>query len=316
VVEELEHEVADQLGKPAAVFLPTGTMAQQIALRVHADHRPGRRTVLWHPFCHLATNEGDGYKRLHGLHGKAVGESSRLLTLNDLKEGAKEVAEPPAALLLELPQRDLGGQLPAWDELTAQVGWARSVGAAVHMDGARLWGCGDFYDRSLKDISGLFSTVYVSFYKDLGGLPGAALAGPRDVVAEVREWRRPHGGTQAGLLMNAASDLHCLRTRFPRIPAYREQALQIAEALHDVPGVEVMPDPPHTTMMHLLLHREAEPLRDAALRLAREKGDWTFGNFMSTVSPQVQRAELQVGEAALEFSPKEVRDSISYLLRD
>jgi threonine aldolase len=69
-----------------------------------------------------------------GCIGKAVGEPSRLLTINDLEK----VAERPAALLLELPQRDLGGQLPAWHGLVAQVDWARSKGAAVHMDGARL----------------------------------------------------------------------------------------------------------------------------------------------------------------------------------
>ena len=131
VVGELEGEVAKMLGKPAAVFLPMG---QQIALRVHADRRDSR-TVLWHPFCHLADNEADGYRRLHGLHGKAVGEPSRLLTINDLEK----VAERPAALLLELPQRDLGGQLPAWHDLVAQVEGPEQ-GRGVHMDGARLVG--------------------------------------------------------------------------------------------------------------------------------------------------------------------------------
>jgi threonine aldolase len=141
------------------------------------------------------------------------------------------VAERPAALLLELLQRDLGGQLPAWHDLVAQVDWARSKGAAVHVDGARLWGCEPFYERSLQEISELFDTVYVSFYKQLGGLPGAALAGPKDVVAEAREWRKAHVGTQYGLFLNAASDLACLRRRFPLMPKYRERALQIAEAL-------------------------------------------------------------------------------------
>jgi threonine aldolase len=112
------------------------------------------------------------------------------------------------------------------------------------MDGARLWGCEPFYERSLQEISELFDTVYVSFYKQLGGLPGAALAGPKDVVAEAREWRKAHGGTQYGLFLNAASDLACLRRRFPLMPKYRERALQIAEALRDLPGVKVVPDPP------------------------------------------------------------------------
>src|SRR5450755_408880 len=230
VVAELESEVASMLKKPAAVFMPSGMMAQQIALRVHADRR-GRRTVLFHPMCHLETKELRAYERLHGLHGRPVGEPHRLLTLDDLRSErwvGDPMAELPAALLLELPQRDIGGQLPAWDDLLAQVEWAHSVGAAVHMDGARLWGCEDFYGRPLAEIAGLFDTVYVSFYKDLGGLAGAAVAGPVELMDEVREWRRRHGGMLYGMWPNAASDLAALRLRYPRIPAYRRQALAIA----------------------------------------------------------------------------------------
>ncbi|HET6208797.1 MAG TPA: beta-eliminating lyase-related protein, partial [Jatrophihabitans sp.] len=104
VVAELERYVADLLGKPAAVFLPSGTMAQAATLRVHADRR-GRRTVLWHPECHLDHYEGQAHARLHGLLGRPVGDRRRLIELADLAP----VAEPVAALLLELPQRDLGG---------------------------------------------------------------------------------------------------------------------------------------------------------------------------------------------------------------
>ncbi len=134
VVADLEREVAELLGKQAAVFLPSGTMAQAATLRVHADTR-GPRTVVWHPRAHPAQHEGEAFSRLHGLVGRAVGETTRLLTLDDLRT----VAEPYAALLLELPQRDLGGQLPPFDELAAQVAFARERGAATHLDGARLW---------------------------------------------------------------------------------------------------------------------------------------------------------------------------------
>src|SRR5690349_9066902 len=82
VVEELEREVASILGKPSAAFLPSGTMAQQIALRVLADRR-SRRTILFHPTCHLDHFEGRGYERLHGLHGRPVGAPTSLLTLDD-----------------------------------------------------------------------------------------------------------------------------------------------------------------------------------------------------------------------------------------
>src|SRR6516225_5832879 len=120
VVAELEIEVGGLLGKPAAVFLPSGTMAQQSVLRVHADRRQ-RRTVIFHPMCHLDRHEGEAYQRLHGLTGRAAGDPDRLLTIGDLTA----ISEPPAALLIELPQRDLGGQQPDWAGLVAQAGWAR-----------------------------------------------------------------------------------------------------------------------------------------------------------------------------------------------
>ena len=117
------------------MYLPSGTMAQQAVLRVHADRR-GRRTVLFHPECHLRQHEEQALERLHGLIGRPVG---RPVPAADRSPTCEQVAEPPAALLLELPQRDLGGQLPAWDDLAAQVAWARERGAAAHLDGARLW---------------------------------------------------------------------------------------------------------------------------------------------------------------------------------
>jgi len=136
LINDFERQVAELLGKPAGVFMPSGTMAQQIALRIHADrsHVPH---VAFHPLCHLEIHEQKGYQLLHGLHGVLVGSPHRLLTLDDLKQ----VKEPLAALLLELPQREIGGQLPTWDELTAIVNWARERDIALHLDGARLWEC-------------------------------------------------------------------------------------------------------------------------------------------------------------------------------
>jgi len=309
VVAELESEVAGLLGKPAAAFLLSGTMAQQIALRIHAERR-GRHTVVFHPYSHLDSHEDRGYERLHGLHGHPVGEREQLITLGDLEA----VAEPPAALLLELPQRDLGGQLPAWDDLVAQVEWARDRGAAAHMDGARLWGCTDHYGRSMAEIAEPFDTVYVSFYKQLGGLSGAALAGPEDVVAEVRVWRHRHGGTLYGMWPNAASALHAMRLRLPRIAEYRRHALAIADALRGLDGVEIVPDPPQTTMMHLVLDRPTDALRRSAVRIARDEGIWTFGHFFETGAPRSQRVELETGDATMEFSPEEFRSVVERLL--
>jgi len=309
VVPELEAEVASLLGKPAAVFMLSGTMAQQIALRVHADRR-GRRTVLFHPYCHLAQHEEEAFERLHGLHGHPVGSLERLITVDDLES----VHEDAAALLLELPQRDLGGELPAWDDLIAQVDWAHDRGAAAHMDGARLWGCTDFYGRSLAEIAEPFDTVYVSFYKQLGGLPGSILVGPEDVIAEARVWRRRHGGTLFGMWPNAASALHVLRLRLPRIADYRKHVLAIADALRGLEGVDIVPDPPQTTMMHLVFRRPREELVATALRIAREDGIWVNGYFADTGAPGVARAEFETGDATMEFSPEEYRSVIERLV--
>ncbi len=152
VVAELESAVAELLGFPAAVFLPSGTMAQAATLRVHADAR-GRRTVLWHPTCHLNIHEDGAYSWVHGLVGRPVGDPNGLPTLEDLEA----VAEPVAALLLELPLRELGGLLPDWDDLTAQVAWAREQGAAAHLDGARLWEASAGYGKTPAEIAGLFA---------------------------------------------------------------------------------------------------------------------------------------------------------------
>jgi threonine aldolase len=215
VVADLEAEICRVLGKPAAVFVPSGVMAQQAVLRVHADAR-NRRTVIFHPMCHLEQHEGQAYQRLHGLIGRPAGQQDRLITMEDLTA----IAEPPAALLLELPQRDIGGQQPAWDDLTAQTEWARERGAAAHMDGARLWESSAGYGRPLAEIAALFDTVYVSFYKGIGALPGCCVAGPEDVIAQVREWRQRMGGTLYGLWPGATTPGRS-RPRYRALPVSR-----------------------------------------------------------------------------------------------
>ena len=308
VVAELEAEIAGLLGKPAAVYLPSGTMAQQSVLRVHADRRQ-RRTVVYHPLCHLDRHEDRAFQRLHGLTGRPAGDPVRLLTAEDLAA----IAEPPAALLIELPQRDLGGQQPDWDDLRAQTGWASERGAAAHLDGARLWESAAGYGRPPGEVAALFDTVYVSFYKGIGALPGCCLAGPADVIAEVREWRKRMGGTLHGLWPGAASALSCLRRRLPLMPEYLNHAREIASALRGVPGVRVVPDPPHVSMMHLLLAATQEGFAAAARRLAAEQQIWTWPQAAPTSDPGVQRVELHVGDATCALRPGQIRDIVATL---
>ncbi|WP_308016447.1 threonine aldolase family protein [Jidongwangia harbinensis] len=308
VVAELESYVADLLGKPAAVFLPSGTMAQAATLRVHADRRTSR-TVVWHPYCHLAVHESEAYARLHQLVGRAAGGPDSLLTLDDLTS----VAEPVAALVLELPQRDLGGQMPGWDALVAQTDWARGRGAAVHLDGARLWEAAAGYERSPDEIAALFDTVYVSFYKGVGALPGCCVAGPADDVAQVREWRHRLGGTLYALWPGAGSALHLLPAALAEMPARMEYTRAVARALADVPTVRVVPDPPQTPMMHLLLSTTADRYAAQAKRLAEESAFWVWPQAVATGDPAVQRVELSVGRATMRHKPSFIAETLAYL---
>jgi threonine aldolase len=310
IVAELEAEVCKVLGKPAAAFMPSGTMAQQIALRIHADRR-NCRVVAFHPTCHLELHEDRAFERLHGLLGVTVGDPRRLFTLADLQA----IPSRLAAVLFELPQREIGGVLPAWKDLVAQVAHVRSRGSAVHMDGARLWESTPFYRRSPAQVAALFDTVYVSFYKGLGGLAGACLAGPGDVIDEARAWRKRHGGTLFGMWPSAATALAGLRERLPRMPRYFEHAKAIAKELREVRGVEVLPDPPQTNMMRLLLRVDEKTFRAAACRIAREQGIYTFRSSGPGYTPSTRMVELTVGEATLAFEPREVARIVAELMK-
>jgi threonine aldolase len=301
VVEELEAEVADLLGKSAAVFLPTGTMAQQIVLRVHADRR-GRRGVVWHPACHLDWHEGRGYQRLHDLIGIPAGDIREPLILSSLPA----VGEWPAALLVELPQRDLGGVLPAWDELGAMTSWAHQRGAAAHLDGARIWEAAAGYGRSEAEVADSFDTAYVSFYKGIGAMSGCCVTGPAEVIAEVSEWRTRHGGRVFALWPYAASALVGLRSRRSRMPEYLEHARRIAAALAGVEWIRVLPDPPQTSMMHIQLSVSKDELLERGLAIAKSDGIWTFPEPFAVDNPKELRIELSVGDASLGFSPEEI----------
>ena len=129
--------------------------------------------VAFHPTCHLELHEHGGYAHLHGLKAELIGDRDRLIELEDLEA----IHAPIGALLIELPQREIGGRLPEWEDLLAQIQWARDTGIATHLDGARIWESAPYYDRSYAEIGALFDTVYVSLYKGLCGLAGSVLAG-------------------------------------------------------------------------------------------------------------------------------------------
>jgi threonine aldolase len=300
-IAHFEQEIASLFGKQAAVFMPSGTMCQQIALRIWAD-RHGTRNVAFHPKCHLEIHENKGYQLLHGLHGVLVGHPDRLIALDDLLA----IKEPLAALLIELPQREIGGQLPKW---------ARQRDIPTHLDGARLWECQPFYGRSYAEIAALFDTIYVSFYKTLGGVAGAILTGPADLIAEARVWQRRHGGNLIHLFPYVLAARKGLTERLGRMEAYHRKAVEIAAALAPIPQIEIVPDPPHTNMMHLFIRGDRARLEDAALEIAREQRVRLFRSFAPGQLPAYQRAEFVVGDATLDLPSVEIVELFQALLK-
>jgi threonine aldolase len=310
LAERLERRVAALLGKQAAVWMPTGTMAQQIALRIHAE-RLGRSVVAFHPQCHLEVHEQGAYRVLHGLRATLLGDRGRLIETKDIAE----LREPISVLLLELPQRDLGGQLPPWEDLIATCEAARSGGAALHLDGARLWQCGPFYGRPLAEIAALFDTVYVSFYKDLGAPAGCVLAGPEDVIQEARVWQIRHGGRLFSAYPYLLAAELGLDERLPRIPELVDRARLAGGALAATDDVTVVPEPPQAAMLHVIVRRPLEPLNDALYAITRESRIWLSSRFIATADPSSQRCELSVAVANLAVPIDEVLELWRELLR-
>ncbi len=309
LINGFEVQIAELLGKEAAVFLPSGTLAQQIALRIWSERR-GSPNIAMHPKNHLDHHEGYAYQRLHGLRGIAAGEPDCLLTLDDLQS----VAEPLAALLLELPQREIGGQLPAWEDLVALTEWAHTRGAATHMDGARLWESGPYYGRPYAEIAALFDSVYVSFYKGLGGLTGAALAGPADFIAEARVWQHRQGGRLFQMFPYVLSARNGLEQRLGRMADYHRRAVEIASDLAVFPQITIVPNPPQTNMMHLYLRADRDRLLAAATEIAEETSIGVLRAVAPTPLPGYQKWEFTVGDATLALGRDEITATIGALL--
>jgi threonine aldolase len=308
-VTVLEQRVANLLGKPDAVFFPTGTMAQQVALRCWAQ-RTGQRTVALHPQSHLELHERRAFVTLSGLTGVWPTSEPRPPTAQEIRD----LDEPFGTLLLELPQRDAGFLLPTWDELTATVAQARARDARVHFDGARLWETTHHFGQDLATIAALADSVYVSFYKTLGGISGAALVGDADFVAAARAWRHRYGGMVFQQWPAALTALIGLDTELPRIPSYVEHAAVVAEVLSRLPGAVVHPLVPHTHQFQLWLPHPADALNNAAYLLAEEEKTWFAGRWTDRPPTPHAMAEITVASEALAFSPAAVSSAANSFL--
>ncbi len=301
LIESLETRLADLLGTDAAVFMPSGTMAQQAALRVWAEET-GLDTVALHPLSHLERHELRALWELHHLRPLYLTHENRQPTVADLAG----LAEPVGTAVVELPLRDAGYALPSWEELTGFTDAVRERSAVVHFDGARLWESAAGYGRTPEELAALADSVYVSFYKVLNGVSGAALGGSEALVDGARRWQHRHGGrlvTQFPAVLAAHQGLDDI---LPRVPSYVEHARAVAAALNSLDHVRVSPDPPGTNGFRVYFEADADALRAAALDHAEEYQVWTWSWFQPADVPGWSWTELVVGEATMGWRADEV----------
>ncbi|MFC9288288.1 threonine aldolase family protein, partial [Streptomyces sp. NPDC057052] len=312
VVAALEAEVARLLGKEAAAFFPTGTMAQQVALRCWAG-RTGNPAVALHGKAHPEVHERAAFSQVSGLRPVRLTDEPRQPTAEEVRD----CEEPFGALMLELPLRDAGHVLPSWQELTELVEAARERDAVVHFDGARLWESAVHLGRPLDEIAGLADSVYVSFYKSLDGFGGAALAGPSTLVEEARTWRHRYGGTVFQQFPTALSALLGLERELPRLPSYVRHARVVAAALAEgfaaagLPWSRVHPEVPHTNEFQVWLPYDADVVAEAAIRTAEETGTLLFARAWDAPVPGLAVTEVDVRAPGLEWSAGDVRTAVA-----
>ncbi len=302
LINELEDDIAALLGKPAALFLPSGTLAQPLALRIHADARQ-KTGVALHATSHLLLHEQQGMEHLWGLTAQRVGAADRPILSADLTALPTAQVATIAALVVELPAREIGGQLPPWDDLCQQAQWAKQQGIAVHIDGARLWQCPGFYQRSLADIAALADSVYVSLYKDLGGISGAILAADADFIATAKIWARRAGGNLASvypLVLAAQQGLQRYLGSMTTAVAY---AQRLAVALSDISQLVINPMPPQAAMFHLHIPIPPQQLLALVVDYAEQ-----HGILLLPPSRSQQRdcscCEITIGTATMAHAPQ------------
>jgi threonine aldolase len=248
---------------------------------------------------------------LHGLRALTVGAPARLMSVADV--GA--ISDPLGAFLIELPQREIGAQLPAWDDLVALCTAARATGAALHLDGARLWEAAPFYARSHAAIASLFDSVYVSFYKGLGAIAGAILAGDTAFIAQARTWQHRHGGRLVSIAPIALSAQMGFERNVGKMKAYWERARAIAALLEGIDGVAIVPNPPQTNTFHIFIDGSAAELESRAHAYARETGIFAFARLAPTPNPGVQKWEFVAGDATMELQPEAAADALRAVAR-
>jgi len=243
----LEARVAEILGKEAAVYMPTGTMTNQVALRTHTEHGD---EVLMDVNAHLVRLEGGAPAALSGLTVRPLMGKRGVFTAEDVDEAVNSPhrftprwATPPQRLLCVENTHNIGGGA-VWplDCLVEVAEAGRAHGLSMHLDGARLWHASIASGTPEADYAAPFDSVSVCFSKGLGAPIGSALAGSAAFVERARRFKQVFGGgfRQAGIV--AAGALHALEHHRNRLAEDHQNARSLAEGLASMEGISAEPD--------------------------------------------------------------------------
>ncbi|MCY3705204.1 MAG: aminotransferase class I/II-fold pyridoxal phosphate-dependent enzyme [Gammaproteobacteria bacterium] len=243
-VNALEARTAELLGKEAAVFVPTGTMSNQIGVRAHTE--PGD-LVLIDRSAHIVRSESGAPAALSGVTLKPLPGRSGVFTAADVDDAIEpehpfnpiHLESPPRLLCVENTHNGGGGAVWPLGQVEEVCAAARRHGLATHLDGARLWHATAATGIPEARYCAPFDTVNVCFSKGLGAPVGSALAGSRELVARARRFKQQFGGgfRQAGIL--AAAALHALEHHRDGLPADVANARALARGIARIDGLEV-----------------------------------------------------------------------------
>ncbi len=240
-VNLLQEMVADLLGKEAALFLPSGTMCNEIALRVHC--RPGEE-MLAHKTAHPIHFEAGGPAALAGVNVQSLEGPRGQFDVATLEAAIRpDNRHMPRSRLVWIEQTSNlgGGSIWPLETVRAVTGVARGRGLSTHMDGARLMNAVVASGVSARDWAQPFDTAWLDFTKGLGAPVGAAIAGSRAFIAEAWRCKQQMGGAmrQAGII--AAGGVYALRHHVARLAEDHAHARRLAEGLAALPGIKLDP---------------------------------------------------------------------------
>jgi threonine aldolase len=267
-VNRLEEKTAALLGKEAALFVPSGTMGNQMGVRVHCQ--PGDE-FLCDSDCHIYMYEQAAAAQLFGLSARPVAADGHLLTVEHLQDKIRpdDVHHPRTRLVtLENTHNRGGGRVLPYDEVVRICDWAKAQGLARHLDGARLFNAVVASGISAADWSKHFDTISVCFSKGLGAPVGSALVGPRDRIEQARRLRKALGGgwRQAGIL--AAAAIHALDHHVERLSEDHAHAQILADAVRETTGLALDPGQVDTNIVIFRLDDSFGSAADFSTRIA------------------------------------------------